>query len=309
VLDAQEAFDEMKENSINPVTTETYTDTEQMVITKSVDQQQQLFSVAEKKYLDADAQIANARTKAVAALRVYQENSAIIVAPATGVVTDLALAEDIVVAASASTSSTSGATIVSAQIVGKINDEQGQLIATVNVTELDVISVKAKQKVTLTFDAYPEKSFTGQILAVNTSGVINSGVTNYPVTVLLDPISAEVYPNMAVNTEIITQIIPDVILVPVTAIQQDQDQSVVLVKQANGEIIEKTVEVGDSNDTYTAILSGLNEGEEVVVSTINSTTSSSPNSDNATSPFSGIGGFGTGGRAMGGEIRSFEISR
>jgi HlyD family secretion protein len=286
VLDAQEAYDDKNENNTNPATNEAYTAGEKMIIDKTLDESKKAFTVAESKYLNADADIANAKAKVAAALRDYQENSAMIIAPASGVISDLMLAPDLVIAANSSTSSTSGATIVSSQTIGKISNSSGQLIASVNITEIDVLSVKANQKVTLTLDAYPDKSFTGKVLAVNTSGSVSSGVTSYPVTILLDPVELDIYPNMAVSAEIITNLKTDVILVPTTAVTSVNGQSSVQIKK-DGKISTVQVEIGDANDSQTEIISGLNEGDEVVTAVI--TSSSSTQKSGATSPFSGLG--------------------
>ncbi len=285
VLDAQEAYDDKNENNTNPATNEAYTEGEKMIIDKTLDESKKAFSVAESKYLNADADIANAKAKVASALRDYQENSATIVAPASGVISDLTLATGLVISANSSTSSTSGATIVSAQTIGKISNSSGQLIASVNITEIDVISLKANQKVILTLDAYPDKTFTGKVLAVNTSGSVTSGVTSYPVTILLDPVELDIYPNMAVNTEIITNLKTDVILVPTTAVTTVDGQSTIQVRK-DGKISTVQVEIGDANDSQIEIISGINEGDEVVTAVI---TSSNTQTSGTTSPFSGLG--------------------
>ena len=300
VLDAQEALDDMNENDTNPATNAVYTAGERMIITKTLDQTRKAFSVTESKYLNADADIANANAKVAAALRNYQENSAIIVAPAIGVISDLALAAGVVVNASFATSSTSGATIVSAQTIGKISNFGSQLTASVSLTEIDVIKVKANQKATITLDAYPEMTFTGKVLSVNTSGSSSSGVTSYPVTILLDPVTVEIYPNMSVTAEIITSIKDNVILVPSTAITTDNSGSAVQVKKDN-QISTVSVEIGSSNNSQTEIVSGINEGDEVVTATISPETSRS--SSSTSSPFSGLGGS----RSGGGSNSSFQI--
>ena len=286
VLDAQEAYDDKNENNTNLATNEAYTEGEKMIIDKTLDESKKAFSVSESKYLNADADIANARAQVVAALRDYQENSATIIASSTGVISDLMLAPEVMVAASSSTSSTSGATIISTQTIGKISNSSGQLIASVSVTEIDVTSVKANQKVTLALDAYADKSFTGKVLAVNTSGSVSSGVTSYPVTVLLDTSELDIYPNMAVSAEIITNLKTDVILVPTTAVTMTNNQSTVQVKKDN-KISTIQVEIGGANDFQTEITSGINEGDEVVTAVI--TASSNSQTSSETSPFSGLG--------------------
>ncbi len=270
------------------------TEGEKMIVDKTLDESRKAFTVSESKYLNSDADISYAYAKVTASLRDYQENSANIIAPSSGTISDLMLAPGVILSANSTTSNTSGATIVSSQTIGKISNPNGQLTATISLTEIDIISVKANQKVTLTLDAYPDKTFTGKILAVNTNGSVSSGVTSYPVTILFDPVSIDIYPNMSVNAQIITNFITDVILVPSTAISTDNNQSTVQ-RMKDGKIETVTVEVGGSNDSQTVIVSGINEGDEVVAATIESTTSES-----TTSPFSGLGGRSTFERRPGG---------
>lgn len=288
VINAQEALNDLNDGGDNPTTDEEYTDSERAIIPKTLTQKREAFTVAEAKYANTDADIANASAKVAATLRDYQENSATIVAPAAGTITDLALTEGLIVSASSTTSQTSGATIVSAQTVGKVNDDAGQLIATVNITEIDVVSVEANQKVILTLDAYEDQTFTGKVMAVNTSGSIASGVTSYPVTILIDPVSVAIYPNMAVSVEIITNIATDVILVPSTAVQTVGEQHAVGVMK-DGVIDQVHVEIGAANDSQTIITSGISEGDEVISSTI---TATNDDGDDTSSPFSGQSGRG-----------------
>lgn len=279
------------------------TEGERQVIIKTVDQKRAAFAASELKYKNANASVADAQAKVSAALRNYQENSATIIAPSDGVVSDFGLAEGILVSASATTSSTSGATIVSAQTVGKINNPKGQLIASVSLSEIDVVNVKANQKVSLTLDAYSDKTFTGKVLAVNTSGTVNSGVTSYPVTILLDPVSVDIYPNMGVNAQIITFIKSDVLLIPSLAVTTTSNQSTVQIKK-DGQTSIVQVEIGNSNDSEIEIISGLNEGDEVITSVI--TPQSTNQSNTSTSPFSGIGRTSGSSTSRGSEVRFFQ---
>lgn len=299
ILDAQQAYDDMLSDNTNPATHESYTEGERTIIIKTLDQTKKAFTVAEAKYSNSKSDINYANAKVASAYRNYQENSSTIVAPDTGLISDLSLAPGLLLNSNSSTSSTSGATIVSAQTVGKINNIAGQLIATVNLTEIDVVKVKANQKVNLTLDAYPDHTFTGKVLSVNTSGGTNSGVTNYPVTIILDPVEVDIYPNMAVSADIITDIITDVLLIPSVAIKGLTTTSVDVLK--DGSVSSVEVEVGQSNDSQTIVLSGLNPGDVIVTSTITQDKSTSPDT---ASPFSGIGtNRSSGGMPAGGMIR------
>jgi multidrug efflux pump subunit AcrA (membrane-fusion protein) len=301
LLDAETHYKDMVAGAWNTATNKEYTYNEEAIVTKEFEEAKLKFTAAESKYLNSESDISNKKAKVSSALRDYQQNSAIIVSPAAGIVNDLALAEGITVSANSTTSTISGATIVSTQTVGKINDSEGQLIATVTVSEIDVLSLKANQKVTLTLDAYEDKSFTGKVLAVNTSGNVSSGVTSYPVTILLDSVEVDIYPNMAVSAEIITNLKTDVLLVPNAAVTTIDGQSTVQIRK-DGQISTVQVEIGDTNDSQTEIKSGLSEGDEVVTAVITSNSSSQNN--NTTSPFSGVGGStgGSSSRSSGGNM-------
>ncbi len=286
ILDAEEDIKYMKENPINPTTKENWTLGEKTILEKTLEEQKLAFSTAESKYTHADADIAEAQSKVSAALRTYQENSSTIVAPEDGVISDLMLAESIVVSASSTTSNTSGATIVSAQTVAKINHTDSQLIATISLTEVDITSVKANQKVTLTLDAFEDQTFTGKVLAVNTSGSVSSGVTSYPVTILLDPTDVDIYPNMAVSATIITNMETDVIMIPTTAITTNSDGASTVQIMQNGKPAAVAVTIGSANDSNTVVTSGIAEGDTVVTATIKATTTT--DSSSTTSPFSGM---------------------
>ena len=262
------------------------TEGERAIINKTVEETKLAFAEAELRYKNATSEISAARAKAVAELKNYQENAATIIAPTDGVVSDLVLAQGMLISASSTTSSTSGSTIVSAQTIGKINQPNEQVLASISVSEIDVLKLKSDQKVTLTLDAYSDKSFTGKVLSINTNGTISSGVTSYPVTILLDSSNEIMYPNMAVSAQVITNVISNSLLVPSSAITTTENvSSVQILRDGKPTLVDVTT--GASNDTQTIILSGLSEGDQLVTSVLPAATSSDQNTN--TSPFSGLG--------------------
>lgn len=266
LLDAETRYKDMVAGAWNPDTNAEYTENEKAVVTKQYELAKSTFEADQIKYNNAPALIANAQTAVTSSYQDYLENSTTIVAPASGTVSDLALFEGLSVSANSSTSTTTGSTIVSSQTVGKINNPDGQLIATVSMSESDILNIKANQKVVITIDAYSDTTFTGKVLAVNTSGTSTSSVTSYPVTILLDPTDVDIYPNMAIEADIITQVAPDVIMVPSTAITTAGGISTIQIMK-DGQPTTTTVELGVSNDSMTAITSGVNEGDEIVTVT------------------------------------------
>ena len=143
---------------------------------------------------------------------------------------------------------------------------------------------------TLTLDSHPDKTFTGKVSIVNTNGSVSSGVTTYSAIITFDTAVDTIYPNMAVNATIITNVKSSVILVPSGAVQTTDGQSTVRVIRS-GQVTSVPVEVGDANDTQTEIISGINEGDTIVTGQTGSVTTGSTGA--ATSPFGNTrGGFG-----------------
>lgn len=317
ILDAEEDIDYKNNNKTNPDTKKDYNLSEKTVIDKTLEQTRKAFEVAEMKYKNADADIQSSSAKVASAWRDYQETSNIITAPASGVLNNFSLVPNVIVTSTIANSSSNNSSIsnssssistVSSQKIGKISTS-GQFQATINLTEIDVTGIKPNQKATLTLDAFSDKTFTGKVLSVDNGGSVSSGVTTYPVTILLDPTSVEIYPNMAVNAQIITGVKNDVILIPVSAVQTTNGQSVVQVMK-DGRVNDVQVETGSSNDTRIEIVSGLSEGDNVVTNVINQTSGTTGQGSSQTqSPFSGFGtsgsrsGFGGNSSFGGGNVR------
>lgn len=215
----------------------------------------------------------------------YQKLSSTITAPAAGTVSNLIIASGSVISQQSSSSSNSSGT----QSIGTITRQQNNLQASVSLTEMDVIKVSAGQKVTITLDAFTDKTFTGKVLLVDTNGKSSSGVTSYPAIIGFDSDPGNIYSNMAISAKIITNVKDDVISVPVAAVSTINDQKIVKVL-VNGQVTQKIVEIGQSNGLQTEITSGLNEGDVVVTSTVGSTKKATTGT---TSVFSGMGGGGS----------------
>jgi membrane fusion protein, macrolide-specific efflux system len=249
---------------------------------------------AEADYNNQKGVIAQAQAALTSAALEHSQTSGTITAPMAGKVTNLTLTEGLSLAGSSDSStgdSSDGGS--DAESYGAITLEGGQPQATVNLSEIDVTKVKVGQKVTLTMDAFPDKSFTGKVSAIDTNGSVSSGVTTYPTTIVFDSAPDTVYPNMAVSASIITDIKHDVVLVPSAAVQTSNGQSMVRVMK-DGKVTMVPVEIGGANDTQTEIVSGIDEGDTVVTSTI---TPNAGGQSGSASPFGSTGG-GMGGGGM-----------
>lgn len=158
-----------------------------------------------------------------------------------------------------------------------------QKIATLSLNEVDAAKIKAGNKATLTFDAIENLTLTGEVTLVDAVGSVSQGVVSYSVKISFDSQDDRVKPGMTVNAAIITDISQNVLAVPSSAVKTQGIRSYVLafdppLTETGGiqGIVpavppqEIDVEVGISSDTSVEITSGLLEGQQIVVRTINS---------------------------------------
>jgi len=132
-------------------------------------------------------------------------------------------------------------------------------------TETDASSIAPGQKVRLTFDAVPDLELTGSVLSVSPTATAISGVISYYVTVVLPSGDPRLKSGMTAQAEVLTKEIPGVLAVPSAAVRTQNGTSVVTVLDPNGTERTVTVQTGATGDGKTQILSGVTEGQQVVL--------------------------------------------
>ncbi len=235
---------------------------------------------AEAKYKNQQNVVSQAQTSLNAAWLSYQESSSTIFAPISGEVSGLSLQVGSVISASSSTN-----TSVSATKIASIKTKAPPTI-TINLTEIDIPKISVGNKATVTFDALVDKTFTGKVISIDTTGTVSSGVTTYPTVIRLDTDPGTILGNMAASVNIIVQTKQNVLLVPNASIQTQNGMSTVRVMK-NNVVSEKPIEVGLASDSQTEILSGISEGDAVVTSVIQTTTGTSNQGQSIFSSFGG----------------------
>ncbi len=164
-----------------------------------------------------------------------------------------------------------------------------------SVDELDIVNVSVGQNVDVEIDAYPNQTFTGTVKKISGVGTVSGGVATYSVTVALDE-APGLMDGMTASINIVTTDIQDALLVPVEAVSTSNNQNYVTL--ASGQTANVTI--GASNDEYVQILSGLEEGDSVLIKRDASSSSSTSQAQGfgGGGDFGGMGGARSGG--MGG---------
>jgi RND family efflux transporter MFP subunit len=183
-------------------------------------------------------------------------------------------------------------------------------LATVTLNEVDVAKIALGEKATLTFSAIPDLSISGIVAQIDSLGTVSQGVVNYGVKISFDTSDNRVKPGMSVDAKIITKVEQNVLTVPNGAVKTQGGVSYVQMfdtallaplpgVQGSPSTIpprNQTVQIGISDATSTEILSGLNEGDQIVTKTITSTTKTATTT--APSILGNTGGGGRGGGAI-----------
>ncbi|MBR2500794.1 MAG: efflux RND transporter periplasmic adaptor subunit [Clostridia bacterium] len=144
-----------------------------------------------------------------------------------------------------------------------IISDLSSLIFTISVDELDISQIELGQKVSITADALEGQKFSGIVDNISIVGTSSNGVTSYPVKVVIDNSEeTDLIPGMNVDATIVIASKENVLTVPVSAVNRGNT-----VTLADG--TKKEVTLGLSDSSNVEIISGLNEGDEIVVPVVN----------------------------------------
>jgi HlyD family secretion protein len=183
-----------------------------------------------------------------------------IVAPMDGVI----LSRDVEIGDAVSSILVLGSTATLIMTEGDINEVyvQGK------VDEADIAHVYMAQPARIKVESFRDRAFNGKVTKIAPLGVEKDNVTTFEVRVSINNPGGELKANMTANAEILLDEHKGVLTVPESAVIYDNQ------KNASVEIPDKKqkegkrkvpVKVGLSNGSVTEILSGLKEGDQVVL--------------------------------------------
>jgi HlyD family secretion protein len=183
-----------------------------------------------------------------------------IVAPMDGVI----LSRDVEVGAAVSSILVLGSTATLVMTEG----DTTQVYVQGKVDEADIAHVYMNQPARIKVESFRDRIFNGKVTKIAPLGVEKDNVTTFEVRVSIDNPGGELKANMTANAEILLDEHKGVLTVPENAVSYDGQ------KNASVEIPDKSlkegkrkvpVKVGLSNGSVTEVLSGLKEGEQVVL--------------------------------------------
>ncbi len=158
------------------------------------------------------------------------------------------------------------------------------------IGESDVAKLHVGQVATITVDAVGATAtarMTGKVSSIDPVATIQSGVPVYGIDVQLDIPSPGVRAGMSGTANVIVASHQDVVTVPNLAVRSQGTRRFVQVLR-DGQAVDADVVFGISNDTVTEVVSGITDGQTVVLPAPRSTGSTQPRPAGGGIP--GVGG-------------------
>ena len=149
-------------------------------------------------------------------------------------------------------------------IIHLIDPTQMELV--VEVDEIDIPLVALDQEAVITVDALPDAEFKGTVTAVYPVPVEEGGVVLYEVRLSVEvPENSGIKVGMSASADIVLAEHSNVLLVPSRAIMQNSQGETIVKVMVDEQAEERAVVVGLDDGFRAEIISGLSEGETVVV--------------------------------------------
>ncbi len=211
------------------------------------------------------AEIARAKAgvaEAQATLDRAEENlrNSTIVSPMDGIV----LSRDVEVGDAVSSILVLGSQATKIMTLGDVSD----VYVLGKVDEADIGKVYLGQPARIVVESFKDKKFYGKVTKISPLGVEKDNVTTFEVRVSIRNPGGELKANMSANAEIILEERKQVLLVPESAVVYDRQRNTSLeVPDLTNEKGRRQVAVklGISNGVKTELVSGLKEGEKVIL--------------------------------------------
>ena len=210
------------------------------------------------KLRQAKAQVAQSQ----ASLKQLEEQMSYttIVAPMDGVI----LSRDVEIGDAVSSILVLGSTATLVMTEGDVNEVyvQGK------VDEADIAHVYMGQPARIKVESFRDRTFQGKVTKISPMGVEKDNVTTFEVRVSINNPNGELKAQMTANAEILLDEHKGVLTVPENAVVYDNQKNASVnipdKKQKDG-MTKVPVKVGLSNGSVTEVLSGLKEGDTVVL--------------------------------------------
>jgi RND family efflux transporter MFP subunit len=177
---------------------------------------------------------------------------AVIVAPFDGVVTDVTITEGKEITTA----------LLASPAISLVDTSEIEMRGFID--EIDTAMVQLGQEANILLDALPDEEVKGEVAFISPVGITLAGVVSYETTITLENPVAGLRDGMSATAEVIIERRDDVLLIPNRAIRGTLQNPTVVVL-VDGQEEEREITLGLTDGINTEVLTGLEEGEKVVI--------------------------------------------
>lgn len=147
------------------------------------------------------------------------------------------------------------------------------MLVDIEISEVDLAKVQVGQPVEVRLDAYDDVVFRGEVAEVGAlakrkmSRITGkaTGAKVFEVTIKVLDSDVRLKPGLTATTDIIVSKVPEALYIPLEAVFLDDNGKTVAYVRKGGSIEARPIVIGESNDRFVIVNSGLKEGEDVLL--------------------------------------------
>ena len=143
--------------------------------------------------------------------------------------------------------------------------DTGAFLAEVHIDESDSRHLAMGQDAMVEMDAFPDQTLRGRLTRIGATARREGGVVVVPAEITLDEVLDDFRPGYSVDVEIVVETARDALIVPITAVfEEDGREHVVVVDNANEPNVVE-VQTGLDDGINMQIVSGLSGDDRILV--------------------------------------------
>ena len=145
------------------------------------------------------------------------------------------------------------------------------------IDESDIGDIKVGQDAEFTVDAYKNEIFKAKVTKISRTDTANlwnikgssssssssNAVVYYYVTLDVEDPESKLFPAMTARVTVLQNVRENALAIPIASVKADGEGAYVMIKESNGKITRRAVQLGISDDDYVEVVSGLSEGDKI----------------------------------------------
>ena len=150
-------------------------------------------------------------------------------------------------------------------VVARLPD-LSDMISLTYVNEVDISKIRVGQEVSLKVDAFPENSYSGEVISVANIGEQrpNYDAKVFEVKIQILESDSILRPAMTTSNSILTSTLEEVVFIPLETVYSNDSCSYVFLEESK-KVLRKEIYTGKSNESHVVVEAGLDQADVVLM--------------------------------------------